>query len=249
MGRIIILIILCACIVLACTYSAAFAQQSNFTISPPPIPWFEFKEGQKDLRINATALYLTGDNSGEISGKTKVYGAGAGGIYRYAFKDIFAFDAGLTLVGATGDIGDAADMNMFLGSLPFDLEILLVNNEKISVIGFIGFSFTYNYIGIESNIPGNEGTVDMTTTMKGPQGGIQVSFKLGDFTVSPFLMLTKQSGDVDIDYDIEGLGSGSTSMSVSTTTIKYYGVDIVYVPLGLTLSSFLQQASQNNKFF
>jgi len=222
-----------------------FAQQSNFMISPPPIPWFEFKEGQKDLRVTATGMYLTGKGGEELTGDIEVYGAGAGGIYRYAFKDIFAFDVGLTVVGAAGDIGKEADMTMWLASVPIDLEILLVNNEQMAVIAFVGFGFSHNYIGIESNVPGYEGTVDMTSDMKGPQGGIQVSFKLADFTVSPFLMLTKQSGNVDIDYDIEGQGSGSLSMSVSTTTIYYYGFDIVYVPLGLSLSSLIQQASES----
>jgi len=225
----------------------AFAQQSNFMISPPPIPWFEFKEGQKDLRVTATGMYMTGDvndESGAITGDVEVWGGGAGGIYRYAFKDIFAFDVGLTLIGAAGDIGNEVDMSMWLASLPVDLEILLVNNDQISAIFFIGFGFSYNYIGIESQVPGYEGTVDMTTTLKGPQGGIQVSFKLQDFAISPFIMLTRQAGKADIDYDI-GSDSGSTSLSVQTTTIRYIGFDIIYVPLGLSLSSLMQQASQS----
>lgn len=118
-----------------------------------------------------------------------------------------AFDIGLTLVGANGQVADDVDMSMWLGTIPLDLEFVLVNNEKIAVIGFIGFSFTYNSISIDSNIPGNEFTLNMITSMKGPQGGVQVSFKLGDFTLNPFLMLTKQSGDVDIDYDISGPSS------------------------------------------
>jgi hypothetical protein len=222
-----------------------YAQQSNFMISPPPIPWFEFKEGQKDLRLNATTLYLTGENSGSIEGDTDVYGGGAGGVYRYAFKDIFAFDLGLTVFGTIGDIGEDANMTMWLASLPLDLEIQFINNEYITVIGFIGFCFSRNYIEIDSDIPGYEGTVDMTTTMRGPQGGVQVSFKLGNFILSPFLMLTKQSGDVDIDYDIEGEGSGSLSLSVSSSTMKYYGFEVVYVPLGLSLNSFIQLASES----
>ncbi|NMB65167.1 MAG: hypothetical protein GYA16_09910, partial [Spirochaetes bacterium] len=169
----------------------------------------------------------------------------AGGIYRYAFKDILAFDVGLMLVGATGDVGNEVDMSMWLASLPLDLEILLVNNDQISLIGFIGFGFSRNYIGIDSNLPGYEGTVDITTTMKGPQGGLQISFKLQDFTISPFVMITRQSGNVDMDYDIEGQGSGSISVTAPTITSRYFGFDIVYVPLGLSLSSLMQQVSES----
>ncbi|MCX8124847.1 MAG: hypothetical protein N3F66_11905 [Spirochaetes bacterium] len=225
----------------------AFAQQSNFMISPPPIPWFEFKEGQKDLRATITGLHMTGDvddPSGNITGDVNVWGGGASGIYRYAFKDIFAFDIGLALIGAAGDVGNEVDMSMWLASIPLDLEILLVNNDQISAIFFIGFGFSRNYIGIDSNVPGNEGTVDITTTLKGPQGGLQVSFKLQDFAISPFIMLTRQAGDADIEYDIGG-NIGAVSMSVSTTTVRYIGFDIVYVPLGLSLSSLMQQASQS----
>ncbi|HPP49681.1 MAG TPA: hypothetical protein PLO73_06885 [Spirochaetota bacterium] len=221
------------------------AQQNNFMISPPPIPWFEFKEGQKDLRVTATGMYITGDSTPPLTGDVKVWGAGAGGIYRYAFKDILAFDVGLMLVGATGDVGNEVDMSMWLASLPLDLEILLVNNDQISLIGFIGFGFSRNYIGIDSNLPGYEGTVDITTTMKGPQGGLQISFKLQDFTISPFVMITRQSGNVDMDYDIESEGSGSISVTAPTITSRYFGFDIVYVPLGLSLSSLMQQVSES----
>lgn len=183
-----------------------YAQRPNYSISSPPIPWFEFKEGQNDMRISATALYITG-KAEELEGDTKIYGGGAGGIYRNAFKDILAFDIGLTLVGASEQVADDVDMSMWLGTIPLDLEFLLVNNERIAIIGFIGFSFTYNSISIDSKVPGSEFTLDMTTSMKGPQGDVQVSFKLGDFTLSPFLILTKQSGDVDIDYDISGSSS------------------------------------------
>lgn len=236
-------------IVFAIVFSSisVFAQQSNFMISPPPIPWFEFKEGQKDLRVTATGLYMTGDvddPNGNITGDVKVWGGGASGIYRYAFKDIFAFDVGFALVGATGDIGNEVDMSMWLASVPLDIEILLVNNDQISAIFFIGFGFSRNHVGIDSNIPGYEGTVDITTTLKGPQGGLQVSFKLQDFAISPFIMLTRQAGNANIDYDI-GTDSGSVSISVPTTTVRYIGFDIVYVPLGLSLSSLMQQASQS----
>jgi hypothetical protein len=57
-------------------------------------------------------------------------------------------------------------------------------------------------------------------------------------------MLTKQAGNADIDVDTEAY-TGSVSMSVSTTTVRYIGFDIVYVPLGLSLSSLIQQASQS----
>lgn len=225
-------------------YTPVFAQQTNFMITPPPIPWFEFTEGQKDLRVTATGIYLTGEGSDPLTGDISVWGAGGGGVYRYAFKDIFAFDIGLMVVGAAGDIGNEVDMTMWLASIPVNLEVLLVNNERIAVIGFIGFGFSRNYIGLTSNIPGSEGTVDLNTALKGPQGGMQVSVKLQNLVISPFLMLTKQSGDVDMDYDIGG-DSGSASMSVSTATIYYYGFDIVYVPLGLSLSSLIQQASSS----
>lgn len=237
-------------IVVAIIFSSisVFAQQSNFMISPPPIPWFEFKEGQMDFKVTATGLYMTGnidDPNSNITGKVKVWGGAASSIYRYAFNDTFAFDVGLTLVGATGDIGNEVDMSIWLASVPLDFEFLLVNTDQISAIFFIGYGFSYNYLGIDSNIPGSEGTVDITTTLKGPQGGLQVSFKLQDFTISPFIMLTRQAGDADVDYDI-GTDSGSVSMRVSATTIFYIGFDIVYVPLGLSLSSLIQQASQSD---
>jgi hypothetical protein len=227
--------------------SEAFSQQSNFMISPAPIPWFEFEEGQHDLRLSATGLYMKGSSSQEgASGDVTFYGGVGSAIYRYAFRDVFAVDAGASGGGVKGTIGSDATAGMGLFTMPFDLEFQPVKNDSVVLILYFGFSFSWMYLNIEVDSPDASGTMKLKSAMKGPQGGAQLSFKTGDFALCPFLMLTKQAGNVKMDIDTTD-GSYSGSMSVATTTIYYCGFDVVYIPFGVTLSSVVQQAKSNSK--
>jgi len=81
--------------------------------------------------------------------------------------------------------------------------------------------------------------------MRGPQGGAQIAFKFPEWVISPFVMFSKLSGDVDFDIKDNTGTDISGSWSVTAATAMFYGIDIVYLPLDLTLSSILQQVSSS----
>lgn len=218
------------------------SQQTSFQITMPPIPWYEFNKGQKDLKVNGTFLYLSGEiEAPEAGGDVSIYGGGMSGFYRYAFKDKFAFDIGGLIVGASGDIGNNASMDMTLLSLPFDIEFQPINTNRYSLILFVGFNFTWMYLGVTYEDDTDFYSVDIYSSMRGPQGGIQLAIKFPEFVFTPFFMITSLSGDADIDINANG-NQMSVSSGIPSSTAYYYGIDIIYLPWDITFSSILQQA-------
>lgn len=229
-----------------------FSAQSSYQFSPPPIPWFEFEKGQKDTRVGGTALYMTGKvDADEYSGDVKVYGLGGNIFYRNAFRDQFAFDAGASAVYASGEIGPAADMTLSLLSIPLGLEFQPIKTPEYVLILFAGFNLTWTNLSIQIDDGTDEADITMNSNIKGPQGGLQFSIKKNDFVFSPFFMMTKLSGTADVKFKENGSTVFSGSVSVPSTTTKFYGLDIVYVPANITLSSLIQQISSSggNKGF
>jgi len=221
------------------------AAQSNFQLSPPPVPWFEFDRGDKDLKVGATAIYLKGENQEGISGDIDVYGVGVNGFYRYAFRDIFAIDFGGSMVTAYGDVGNDANITLWLLSIPVDLEFQAIRNDMFVLLLFGGFNFTWNYIGIDYDDGTTTAELDIRTNMRGPQGGAQLSFKLNDFVLTPFIMFMKLSGTASIDYSDNTPTSYSDDVTTTSPTATLYGIEIIYQPWNITLSSLVQQVSSS----
>jgi hypothetical protein len=230
------------------------AQQTNFQFSPPPIPWYEFNEGDKDARLGGTAIYLKGDiknpDEPEMNGSVDVYGGGGSWFGRYAFRKHFAIDAGAAAFYATGNVGKSADMTLGMLSIPVDLEFQPIKNDKFTLILFGGFSFSKIWLGIDVKTSTIDQSVDITSTMKGPQGGVQLAIKQSDFVFTPFFMFASLAGNTTLKTSGTE-GSGSFSMSVVAATAYYYGIDIAYLPWDITLSSLIQQvaSSGENKGF
>jgi hypothetical protein len=228
-------------VILMYSTTAAYARQTSFQVTVPPIPWYEFSKGQKDIKVNGTFLYLTGEiEAQETGGDVSIYGGGISSFYRYAFRDKFAFDIGGLVVGAGGDAGDDATMEMTMLSLPCDLEFQPVKTNRYSVILFGGFNFTWMYLGIDYDDGTDVYGIDIWSSMRGPQGGIQVAIKFTEFVFAPFFMITSLSGDAEIDINENG-NRMSVSSGIPSTTSCYYGIDIIYLPWDITLSSILQQ--------
>ncbi|TAL38870.1 MAG: hypothetical protein EPN93_03835 [Spirochaetes bacterium] len=223
------------------------ALQTNFQFSPPPIPWYEFNEGDKDARLGGTAIYLKGDlknpDEPEMNGSVDVYGGGGSWFGRYAFRKHFAIDIGASGFYAAGKVGSSADMTLGMLSIPVDIEFQPIKNDRFALILFGGFSFSKIWLGIDIKTSTIDQSADITSTMKGPQGGVQLAIKQSDFVFTPFFMFASLAGDTTIK--LSGDTTGTYSVSVVAATAYYYGIDIVYVPWDITLSSLIQQVSSS----
>jgi hypothetical protein len=248
-------IVCCAVFVLSVLLPVSLnAQQTNFQFTPPPIPWYEFNEGDKDLKVGGTFIYLKGDvknpDMPEMNGSVDVYGGGGNAFWRYAFRKHVAIDLGGSAFYSAGNVGSSADMTLKMVSVPVDLEFQPIKNDKFALILFGGFVYSKIWLGIDVKTSTIDQTADITSTMKGPQGGIQLAIKQSEFVFTPFFMFASLAGNTTIKSNGTE-GPFSFSMSVVAATAYYYGIDIVYVPWDITLSSLIQQVSTSgdNKGF
>lgn len=198
------------------------ADNDSISFSPPPIPWFEYGTGQTDLRITGTYLSITGDD-------LEVYGGGSTLIGRYAFSDIVAIDAAAGCYGGGGDVGDLG-VGLFMWSVMNDLELQLVRNDKLCLIGFAGLGFGAASISV--------GTITVDVNTQAIQGGAQASFRIGSVALSPFFIVQSVGGDATVD--------GGETYTIDSTTVKSFGIDLTLIPYHVTLSSMLQNRPGQN---
>lgn len=227
-----------------------FAVEYNFMISPPPIPWFEFQEGQYDMRVGATYFNMSGDVEHEGGEQSLEINGGAGSmIARYAFHDQWAVDGGFSFIGGGGSAGPA-DIGLAGFSIPVDLEFQPVKTDKVCLLLFGGLNYSFVWTGIWfTTSGGTDYEIHAYANQFGPQLGAQLSFKTESIAVAPFILWQRLSGSASVDVTVDGTYAGGDSVSLPATTMVFYGLDIVFVPVNLTLSTVLQQimASGDNK--
>lgn len=221
--------------------TSAPAAQSNLQITPPPIASPEFEAGKVDKKAGLTYINMSGSGF-------SLNGFGANIIRRRAFTDALAWDVqgGLFILN-----GSLSSNNMSLWTIPLSLNVEYqpLKTPSSSLILFAGPNYSFTNVKIKdgvlyspvSLVAPSKWDLNMSITMYGWQGGGQYSAKLGDFKVSPFAMIQSQQGKVSISYG--ALNQGSTSIPAFTTTS--YGLDLLYLPWNVTLSSVLQQAAKS----
>ncbi len=229
---------------------ALFAVEYNFMISPPPIPWFEFQEGQYDMRVGATYFNMSGDVEAEGDEQSLEINGGAGSmIGRYAFHERWAVDGGFSFLGGGGSAGPA-DIGLAGFSIPLDLEFQAVKTDKVSLLFFGGLNYSFVWTGIwYTTSGGTDYEIQAYAHQYGPQLGAQLSFKTETLAIAPFLIWQQLSGSASADVYQDGSLVSSGSASLPATTFVFYGLDIVFLPINLTLSTVMQQilASGDNK--
>lgn len=223
--------------------AAGAATQSNFQVSPPPLPWFEFVKGQWDLRVGGNYSSLSGKDAASNT-EVSIKGGGANIVARYAFMDRLAFDMGYYYVYLGGGVPNVFDMSIFMNSWNPNLEIQLARNEYVSWILFFGGMLSYTPVTLTDRTTSKATSYGAQIFLAGPQFGTQLSLKAGSFAFSPFVLLQSLSGTFSIS-------TPSYSASVPAYTMVSFGIDATFVPWNITLSSVFNQAqaaAQNNGF-
>lgn len=219
------------------------ATQSNFQVSPPPLPWFEFVKGQWDLRIGGNYSSVTGkdDSSGKDVG---IKGGGPNFVARYAFTDHLAFDFGYYFIYLGGGVPGVFDLSVYMNSWNPNLEVQLVRGEHVSWILFFGGMLSYTPVSLTDRTTARPTTYGAEIFLAGPQFGTQLSLKAASFAFSPFILLQSLSGTFSVTSPVYSAG-------VPSFTMVSFGIDATYVPWNITLSSVFNQAqaaTQNNGF-
>lgn len=152
-------------------------------------------------------------------------------IYRGAFTNFFAIDIGAILGLGGGDINPETSMFMFSYVPTMNIELQLFKTSNFCMILFGGGSLNIQRIGMYTS----DTTMDMAMFMYGPQFGAQFSLKLGVITLTPFFMRQVFNGSMTMTMD-----GYSTSQEIPSFAMNTFGLDLVLVPLNITLSSMMQ---------
>ncbi|MBL8034056.1 MAG: hypothetical protein JNJ69_10165 [Leptospiraceae bacterium] len=221
------------------TQSLHSATQANFSVSAPPLPWFEFEKGQWDLRLAGNYTSVSGKESG-TNKEVSVTGGGVSVVGRYAFNDYLAADFGYYFVGIGGGTTAPKTFNiaLYMNTWNPNLEVQVIRNERVSWILFAGalWSFTPGELTTYSTSGVATGSYGFNIYLSGPQFGTQLSIKAADFAFSPFVLIQSLSGNFYVYYP-------SSTASVPAFTMTSFGIDVTYVPWNITLSSVINQAS------
>ncbi len=228
--------------------SSVYAAESSFSITPPPIASPVFGVKETDLKVGA--MYLNMKSTGTTT-NFELTGYGVDATGRSAFGNKLAVDYNVGVTYLTGDFGTGANKSSLSGaSIPisFNLEVQPYKNDVFNVILFAGPAFSISAMTMESTFGGTSYTTYIDTYMYGLEAGVQMGLKLGDVHVDAFGMAITQSGTQDTTSSSASVADTSTSIPSFTTTS--FGVDFMYIPWGLTLSSIMQDAGQsdNNGF-
>lgn len=253
---------------LLATSSSIQAAQSNFSFSPPPIAAPEFSAGKVDRKASATYVGISGTG-------IDMSGFGGNFINRQANSDTVALDMSAGIFGINGKLNVAAgtkgDFTTVNFPLSIGLEYQAVKDESSSVILFGGpmmslgvssLKFSSRTTGVGFSMSSSSSTTS-NTLLYGLQGGVQGSLNSGDFTFSPFAMFQSQQGSTSATTSasssttITGFGTTysysttTTTTSIPSFTSTSFGLDILYRPWNMTLSSMLQEAAKsgNNEGF
>lgn len=225
--------------------SSVNAADSSFSITPPPIASPVFGVKETDLKVGA--MYLNMKSTATTTQSFELTGYGVDATGRTAFGNTLAVDYNVGVTYLTGDMGTGAFKSTLSGaSIPisFNLEVQPYKNDVFNTILFAGPAFSISAMTMESTVGGTTYTTYVDTYMYGLEAGVQMGLKLGDVHVDAFGMAITQSGTQDMTSSSASVADTSTSIPSFTTTS--FGVDFMYIPWGLTLSSIMQEAGQSD---
>lgn len=224
-------------VAMAVIASAAHAQQSSFSIAPPPIAAPTFEDGKTDGKVRFTYIDMSG-NGMEFTG------GGIDGIGRKAFSNSFAGDiqGGMFVLGGDIDMLGTKQSATFINFLfSTNAELQAYKGDVFSALLFVGPNLNLMLGSMEIPCPIGTctDTATITTSLFGIQAGIQLGIKAGDFHIDPFAMAMTQQGSSTFSTSF-----GDTTTTIDPYTTTSFGLDIVYTPWNLTLSAIVQEAAK-----
>jgi hypothetical protein len=185
------------------------------------------------MKVRAT--YLTMESTDPVV-DFKLSGFGIDFVGRKPFGNHFAMDVN---IGVTYLDGDMAGSSLYGATIPlgFNLEVQPFKNDVVNVIIFGGPSFSISSMTLD--MPSD--TMYIDSYVFGFTGGVQLGLTLGPVGIDAFGMTTTQSGTQEM-YST----SADTSTDIPSYTTSTFGLDLAYLPWGLTLSSLLQEAGKSD---
>lgn len=217
MKRISVVIPAFSLLILSASALPASAQQSNFSIAPPPVAWPYFEEGRSDMSVSGAYVNISAEALNMTGGVGAVKG-------RQALSDALAFSAAAGFGGLGGQMPGIPPMSVIYTSgaysyvpyftkttgratvsflsmnAAFNIEVQPIHSSSFDLILFGGFSLNYSSMTITTPfaliVPppySNAGTYyygfQDTLTLTLTQYGYQFGTQL-DLVLSPSLRIS-----------------------------------------------------------
>jgi len=221
-----------AAVLLFCCVQPLLAQDTSvsFTIAPPPAGYPIFEKGHTNYRIGANFVTIDSDFM-------NITGGGIHGTYRKTYSSRLGTDASF---GISALAGDAFNTKMVQMSITANAQFLLVNNPSLQFIllGGVGGDIAFSTMNIEI-LPGSTMDVSTTSTIYSLTGGIQANIPFNKFIFSPFGLAKTSSGTATSES-----ASITSTADIPTFNSAIIGVDLLYKPWNISLSSIYQKMEE-----
>lgn len=228
--------------------AACFAEdsESTFTVAPPPVGYPDFKAGDATEQAGGGAVVVKTDFSG-LAG----WLVGGSGAWQYQYCPADGLALGASAAGSlmVGDRNGLVLMSAPLG-IAVAAELFGWRGSTLYAFGYAGGTLGYNYMEVDAfvavgPIPIVVNDVPTVQTLSGLVSagfGSQANLALGGFVLSPFAQWTWSGGAyrTTMDSRMDGVGYPSRSGTIGLSMNSVYGFDLLYKPLGWSLSSQLR---------
>lgn len=225
--------------------ASAFAEENKatFTVAPPPVGYPDFKAGDATEQAGGGAVVIKTDYGG-LAG----WLVGGSGAWQYQYCPADDLALGLSVAGSlmVGDRNSLLMMSAPLGA-SIAAELFEWRGSTFYAFGYAGGALSYSSMKVIIPQIVNITIVEDETTLTTMSGilsagiGCQANVALGGFVVSPFAQWTWSGGvygttqrsSMSFDYP-------SRSGEIEPSMNSIYGFDLLYKPLGWSLSSQLR---------
>lgn len=226
--------------------ASAFAEENKatFTVAPPPVGYPDFKAGDATEQAGGGAAVIKTDFSGFAG-----WLVGGSGAWQYQYCPVDDLALGFSVAGSlmVGDLNSLLMMSAPLGA-SLAAELFEWRGSTFYAFGYAGGTLSYSYmevdtyVGIVNIVVNDVPTVQTLGGIVSAGFGSQVNVVLGSFILSPFAQWTWSGGAyrTTMDSRMDGVEYPSQSGTIGLSLNSIYGFDLLYKPLGWSLSSQLR---------
>ena len=218
--------------------SFAHGQQTNIHVSMPPLIYPDIRHDY--WQVSASLIRMSGE-------RIDSNGIDINYTFRGEVSPNVATDAtiGFALLGA--GLGGEMEIDTFKRHMSaivmhasFNFQYLVMKKPSSSLTLFVGMPFSYGDFIIENQ----KEDVQMYNLMAGLQGGARLGLKIGDFKSFPWVMVNLMGGYIE-RYDGGVYSENLNSGSIPIFAVLSYGLEILYLPLNLTLGGIYQRTFES----
>jgi hypothetical protein len=210
--------------------------KNQVIIAPPPVGYPEFEAGESSLRWGVHGIYAATQFDNQ---DFALFGASILANYQ---KDIASWASFSAYGGLSFARGTEFGFTVFQVPLQAMVVVQPVKTKNLSLFGFVGGGASPGLSFMTILLEIGDAEVITYSLAGSVNGGAQGNVTIGSWIFSPFAVFSYSGGGYSAELS-SSLVSLSESGSSPSITTSIYGFDLLYKPLGMSLSSMFQKNS------